>query len=82
MNRSSYDNPEIGALFDQAGATLDRGEREQLYRRIQELIFDAAVHYNIYHMDQIYGISKGLDGMYLSPNTTLNDFTGMYLVKE
>ena len=82
MNRGSYDNPEIGRLFDEAASTIDRNAREQLYFKIQELADADGAYYNIYHMDQIYGITKGLDGMYLSPNTALNDFGGMYLVKQ
>ncbi len=36
-NASHYSNPEVDRLFEQASQTVDRDQRAQLYRRIQEI---------------------------------------------
>jgi len=37
-NSSAYRNGEVDRLFDEARATLDEGQRSEIYRRIQELL--------------------------------------------
>ncbi|MFN2555401.1 MAG: ABC transporter substrate-binding protein [Nitriliruptorales bacterium] len=37
-NASHYSNPEVDRLFEQASQTVDRNQRGQLYRRIQEIV--------------------------------------------
>ncbi len=37
-NASKYSNPEVDRLFEQASQTIDRNQRGQLYRRIQEIV--------------------------------------------
>ncbi len=42
QNWGSYSNPEVDKLIDQADATYDAKQREQLYKQIQRLVYDDA----------------------------------------
>jgi peptide/nickel transport system substrate-binding protein len=42
QNWGSYSNPEVDKLIDQADASYDAKEREQMYKRIQRLVYEDA----------------------------------------
>jgi ABC-type transport system substrate-binding protein len=81
-NRTNYNNPEVIALLDKALGTFDRAEREKIYKEVQRIAAEDIPGLCIYHPEQIFGITKGLDGVQCSPSSPWHDFSGMYLVVD
>ena len=42
MSCMFYKNPEVDSLLDQARATPDQAQRYQLYKQVQEIVYDEA----------------------------------------
>ena len=65
----AYDNPEVNELFDLAGAELDEEVRNGYYAEIQQLLREDMPWLWLRFTDNIFGMSKGLTGLDLDPET-------------
>lgn len=66
--RSNYENPEVDELIDQARATLDQDEREELYKEAQRLIWDDAAFVWIFVMQKVLTRRSGVSGYRIMPD--------------
>jgi peptide/nickel transport system substrate-binding protein len=80
-NRTNYDNPEVAALYDEAGVTVDDAKREAIYREIQEIVNKDIPCLGIFNMEFIVACQQGVDGMGLYSNMC-HDLSYMYMVKK
>ena len=59
-NNARYDNPEIGALFDEAVAAIDEGERYEIYNEIFTKVQEDAVYIVMYNTEGLYAHNSDL----------------------
>lgn len=58
---STYNNPEVDAMLDEARGTTDGTRRAELYKQIQEQVLEDAPRIFLYQENQYYGVSQNLD---------------------
>jgi len=58
---STYSNPEVDAMLDEARSTTDEARRKELYKKIQEIVLEEAPRIFLYQENQYYGVSQKLD---------------------
>jgi peptide/nickel transport system substrate-binding protein len=58
---SWYDNPQVDALIDKAGSTLDPGKQTQLVTQIQQKLLQDPPFIFLFAYKDLYGVSKRLD---------------------
>jgi peptide/nickel transport system substrate-binding protein len=78
---SSYSNPKMDELIDQAKWEPDRTKRAALYRQIQELGFEDAPYVWIAQVANILVINNKVKGYYFNPIQPM-DFRTIYKVAE
>ncbi|PSN15199.1 peptide ABC transporter substrate-binding protein [filamentous cyanobacterium CCT1] len=66
-NYARYCNPEFDALWQQAAATLDPEEREDLFIQMNDLLINEAAVLPIVHRADASGVSNRLTGIDLTP---------------
>ena len=69
-NRASYSNPEITDLLDRAPTVVDAKERETMYKRVQEIVYDEMPYISLYYSTRIIVAQAGIGGLIL--NADLN----------
>jgi len=79
-NRACYVNPEVTALIDQAAATPDGEERQKLYYKIQEIVYEDMPYLGTIHMQLFIGAQKGAGGAVYFP-TNNHDYGRAYWLK-
>ncbi len=79
-NKACYKNPEIEELVKKANATPDGPEREKLYYRIQEILYEDVPYIGTFHMALYIAAQKGAEGQIYYP-TNYHDYTKAYRVK-
>ena len=73
QNNVGYRNPEMDTLMDQIEVTLDRGEREKLWHRLQRIYADTLPDLPLFFRADTYVLPKWLAG--LTPTGNLNTST-------
>ena len=77
-NKASYNNPAVNELLDRAPSVADRGEREALYKEIQQLVADDLAFINInYEVRNVVAVAA-IGGIDTDPEQN-HDFRGIYL---
>ena len=76
LNRTYYDNPEVDALIDRFGVTLNESERDQLEGEIIQRVTSDAVFYPLYINAGASTVRKGITG--LKPNAGTPSVTSYY----
>ncbi|MBE9156092.1 peptide ABC transporter substrate-binding protein [Nodosilinea sp. LEGE 06152] len=66
-NYARYCNPEFDALWQQAAATLDPEERQDLFIQMNDLLINDAAVLPIVHRADVSGVSNRLTGINLTP---------------
>lgn len=66
-NYARYCNPEYDALWQQAAATLDPEERQDLFIQMNDLLIEDAAVMPIVHRADVSGVSNRLTGINLTP---------------
>ncbi len=66
-NYARYCNPEYDALWQQAVATLDPEERQDLFIQMNDLLIEDAAVMPIVHRADVSGVSNRLTGINLTP---------------
>ncbi|MBD2112133.1 MULTISPECIES: peptide ABC transporter substrate-binding protein [Cyanophyceae] len=66
-NYARYCNPEYDALWQQAAATLDPKERQDLFIQMNDLLIEDAAVMPIIHRADVSGVSNRLTGINLTP---------------
>ncbi|PZU98522.1 MAG: peptide ABC transporter substrate-binding protein [Leptolyngbya sp.] len=66
-NYARYCNPEYDALWQQAAATLDPKERQDLFIQMNDLLIEDAAVMPIVHRADVSGVSNRLTGINLTP---------------
>jgi len=82
QNRGNYENAEVTALITEALGTTDRAAREQLYLRVQELVYEDMPNCNV--LWRLNGIvaCKGVGGIILPYDTHQTDLRGIYWIVD
>ena len=57
---STYNNPEVDAMLDQARSSMDDAEREQLYSDIQKIVLEDAPRIFLYQENKYLGVSNDI----------------------
>ena len=80
-NKAAYNNPEVAALLDLAPTILDRGEREKIYRQIQELVADDLAYITTnYEVRNVVAVAA-IGGIDTDPEQN-HDFRGIYMTVD
>ena len=79
-NNARYDNPRVNELIDLGGVTMDRSEREKIYREIQEIVAEDVPYIPIFNMSLYYISQQGFGGVVWYPDNN-HDFSHAYRVK-
>lgn len=66
-NYARYCNPEFDALWQQAAATLDPEDRQDLFIQMNDLLINDAAVMPIVHRADVSGVSSRLSGINLTP---------------
>jgi peptide/nickel transport system substrate-binding protein len=66
-NYVGYSNPEADKLFDEARQELDNGRREQLFAKIDTILYEDQPYTWLYFRNSFYGFNKKLRGYNFSP---------------
>jgi len=80
-NMANYDNPQVNALFDEAGTMTDVAKREAAYRKIQEIVSQDIPYIGIYNARHVVCCLNGVDGLKLTPDMSMQDLSYAYMVK-
>ena len=80
-NRSNYSNPEVNRLFDLGPTIVDRGEREKVYKEIQELVHADLPKINHFHLTFPMVATSALQGFVIDPDQN-HDFRYIYKIVE
>jgi peptide/nickel transport system substrate-binding protein len=62
LNRSTYNNPEVDKLLDDARLEVDEGKRKAIYDRAMGIINVDLPYVFLYHPNNILGFSKSIQG--------------------
>jgi peptide/nickel transport system substrate-binding protein len=73
QNNVGYRNPEMDKLMDRIEVTLDRGEREKLWHRLQRIYAETLPDLPLFFRADTYVLPKWLAG--LTPTGNLNTST-------
>lgn len=80
-NKAVYDNPEVVELIQQAAGTPDGPERQELYYKIQEILYEDMPYLGTFHMALYIGAQNGAEGAIYFP-TNYHDYAGAYRIKN
>ena len=69
---TKQDAPDIAALADKAGSTLDDSKRGELFQELQRDFNKSGPYYPLFQPAQAIAGSKGLSNVVLDPTYTLN----------
>lgn len=57
-NFSGYSNPEVDKLFEEARSEMDEAKREEIYKKIQQILVDDAVQYSTTNVKSIIAVNN------------------------
>ena len=80
-NKALYDNPEVTELIEKAAATPDGPERQELYYRVQQIVYDEIPYLGIQHGGLYFAAQKGVGGIVFFPSNHIQ-YTGIYRLKD
>ena len=80
-NKALYENQEVVDLIDQAAATKDGPEREEMYHKIQQIMYEDLPYYGTFHMALYIGSQKGSGGAKYFV-TNYHDYSHAYRLKN
>ena len=80
-NKALYENQEVVDLIDQAAATKDGPEREEMYHKIQQIMYEDLPYYGTFHMALYIGSQKGSGGAKYYV-TNYHDYSHAYRLKN
>ena len=80
-NKALYDNPEVTALIDEAAGTPDGPERQAIYYKIQEIVYDEIPYLGIQHGGLYFAAHHGVGGVVFFPTNHI-DYSGIYRLKD
>lgn len=78
-NRVGYTNPKVDELYEKSLKITDNNERMRVYDEIQKIVIEDAVWLPLYYNEQIYLLSKNIEGFYIDG---LNIINLKYTVKK
>jgi peptide/nickel transport system substrate-binding protein len=71
-NAAGYSNPEVDRLLDAAETETDQSKRREMYLRAQRIVTDDAPWVFLYLPEDIYGVSRRIDGWQPQPDGRIN----------
>ena len=71
-NRVGYSNPEVDDLYLRSLKETDDAKRNELYDKMQTIVTEDAAWLNLYYNQQIYLLSKNIDGFYIDGLNIIN----------
>ena len=71
-NASGFSNPEVDALLDAAETEADEARRRTMYLRAQLLVTEAAPWIFLWLPQDLYGVSKRIEGWRPQPDSRIN----------
>ncbi len=71
-NASGFSNPEVDALLDAAETEADEARRRTMYHRAQLLVTEAAPWIFLWLPQDLYGVSKRIEGWRPQPDSRIN----------
>lgn len=80
-NKFSYDNPELTELLEKAPSVIDENERQEIFYKMQEIIYNDLPCIPIYWSLSALVSGKSVDGFELHPGWT-HDFRYVYSIEE
>ncbi len=66
-NRAFYKNDKVDELVRKAATSIDKAEREQLYREAQTIVIDEAPYVYLYQKDYVLPMNKNVKGFIYNP---------------
>nr|WP_106781063.1 ABC transporter substrate-binding protein [Lysinibacillus timonensis] len=76
-NRAFYTNSEVDKLLKEAATNNNQGQREEIYKQIQDIVIEEAPYILLYQKDFMLPISKDVKGFVYNPM-----LEGMYNLTE
>ena len=80
QNRMHYNNPEVTGMLDEAAAMTDTNARREHFMKIQEIVFEDAPFFNMYHRVNPVVAVNGLGGVGLTAENRQIDLREMFQV--
>lgn len=81
QNRTSYDNPELMEILNQAALETDQTKLQEYYYKIQELVAEDIPWINLFYVKQVISALKSVGGLKIA-NDGNHDLRYMYKVVE
>ena len=78
-NRVGYKNPKVDELYEKSLKETDNAARMKIYDEIQKIVIEDAAWLPLYYNEQIYLLSKNIEGFYIDG---LNIINLKYTVKK
>ncbi|MBI4255479.1 MAG: ABC transporter substrate-binding protein [Candidatus Rokubacteria bacterium] len=80
-NSMNYVNPEVDALFAQAGREMNPAARAQLYRRVQELLVNDLPVIWLMEMPTVSVVNRRVQDLFVGPISMYSSFDQVWLAK-
>ena len=74
-NYAKYSNPQVDKLLADARAEGDEAKRHALYDQVMSILQDDQYYVYLYHQNNVFGISKSLQGFNYVPDGLLRTVT-------
>lgn len=71
-NRVGYKNPKVDELYEKSLKETDNATRMKIYDEIQKIVIEDAAWLPLYYNEQIYLLSKNIDGFYIDGLNIIN----------
>ncbi len=71
-NRVGYKNPKVDELYEKSLKETDNSSRMKMYDEIQKIVIEDAAWLPLYYNEQIYLLSKNIDGFYIDGLNIIN----------
>jgi len=78
QNRTSFNNPEVSQLLDDARVTADVNARRDMYFRIQEIVAYERPHFNVFWRVNAIVFANGVGGFTLPADHMHTDMRGLF----
>lgn len=77
MNRDRFENAEVDSLVEKGRATMDEGERKEIYKKVQRIVFDELPFIPLWYEKNVVVYDKALSGVRLRPDASYATFAGI-----
>ncbi len=71
-NRVGFKNPKVDELYEKSLKETDNATRMKIYDEIQKIVIEDAAWLPLYYNEQIYLLSKNIDGFYIDGLNIIN----------